>query len=222
MTDPAFEGFSPAALTFLEELAANNTRDWFTAHKPTYEAEIKRPAEAFCTEMTTRLADMTGHPHHAKIYRIHRDVRFSKDKTPYNAHLHISFAPDLDLTSPPMWFFGLGTETLSLGCGVFAFDNPALARFRDRLDSPEGAGIAKMVADLKQQGIRISEPDLKRVPPGYPPGHPRAELLRHKGLSGWIDLADRRAACGPDAIPRICDAFTRLRPLYDCLATDVA
>jgi len=88
-----FEAFPGDALTFLQDLRANNERAWFNEHKKTYETAIKQPAEAFCRAMATALETLTDQPHGHKIFRIHRDVRFSKDKTPYNTHLHIAFTP---------------------------------------------------------------------------------------------------------------------------------
>src|SRR4051794_41802538 len=91
MSDTGFPGFPPAAQAFLAGLREHNDRDWFNAHKATYESAVKGPAEALLAYLEPELAALTGGPVSGKIFRIHRDVRFSKDKRPYNAHLHIAF-----------------------------------------------------------------------------------------------------------------------------------
>ena len=85
---------SRATATFLGRLRANNDRQWFDAHRDEYEAHAKWPGEAFAWVLASQLEAATDEPHEYCIFRIHRDVRFSKDKTPYNAHLHISFSPN--------------------------------------------------------------------------------------------------------------------------------
>ena len=72
-----FSGFSHEAVQFLRDLKANNNREWFAEHKQVYETEIKKPAGAFCAEMRDELERMSGMEHSSKIFRIHRDVRFS-------------------------------------------------------------------------------------------------------------------------------------------------
>ncbi len=83
---------------FFLELKANNTREWFQDRKDFYTAEIKKPAELLADLLAEDLNRLTGVPHKPKLFRIHRDVRFSKDKTPYNAHLHFQWnRPDRDM-----------------------------------------------------------------------------------------------------------------------------
>ncbi|MCV3270733.1 DUF2461 domain-containing protein [Roseobacter sinensis] len=213
----AFDHFSPAALTFLRDLKANNRRDWFQANKPVYEAEIRDPAKHFGVAMSAALEALTGAPHLPKIYRINRDIRFSKDKTPYNTHLHLSFAPQPATANTPMWFFGLNTEKLSLGCGVFQFDKPGLAAFRARVSGTAGAQLIDLTARLAGKGVRVSPPELKRVPPGFDAAHPHSEVLRRKGFAAWIDLPDTRFVTAPGLVKRTTQALERLHPVFDIL-----
>lgn len=215
----SFSAFSDDVPVFLDELGANNTREWFAANKARYEQGIKAPAEAFGTAVCAELAAQTGLHHKSKLFRIYRDVRFSKDKTPYNAHLHLSFTPETGQAAPPMWFFGLGAQRLSLGCGVFAFDKPQLAAFRERVAGADGTGLREILAELESRGVRFSEPDLKRIPPGFDKDHPNGDLLRRKGLSAWIDFEDRLIVAQPGLIDFTMQAFNRLRPVFDFLIT---
>ncbi len=134
-----FDSYSPDALHFLRDLKANNTKDWFVANKVTYEQHIKEPTKTFANDLASALGDLTGQPHGSKIFRIHRDIRFSKDKTPYNAHIHIALRPESAVAQPPMWFFGLSPEKPTLGCGVFQYEKEALATFRTAMAGPQGA-----------------------------------------------------------------------------------
>lgn len=221
MTKPNFTGFTAETLTFMKTLKANNTRDWFTSHKDSYETDYKAPALAFADTMTEQLHRMTGLPHTSKLFRIHRDVRFSKDKTPYNTHMHISFIPegphDHPMANPPCWFFGLDTEKLSLGCGIFSFEAEQLQTFRSRIDSAEGSDVAKVLHGLIQQGARMGEPELKRIPSGYAKDHPHETLLRRKGLAIWSDLGDATAALDDDLIAGCYKEFENLKPVFDFL-----
>ncbi|MGI9508310.1 MAG: DUF2461 domain-containing protein [Geminicoccaceae bacterium] len=216
---PSFPGFPKEAISFLRELRAHNERAWFNERKSIYEREIKLPAKAFSTVMAARLEDLTAKRHGYKIFRIHRDVRFSKDKTPYNTHLHIAFIPEHGQAKPPCWFFGLDPEKLTLGAGIFAFDKGGLERYRKRVLDGDGAALADMMGKLERQGARFGKPDLKRVPSGYPKDHPEADLLRYKGLSAWIDHPDPNAATKPDLTDGCTADFARLKPVFGWLET---
>lgn len=213
-----FDHFSKDALAFLSDLKSNNTRDWFAQHRKTYETEVREPAKDFADQMSDALGEFTGQTHAAKIYRINRDIRFSKDKTPYNTHIHISFAPASDQPSPPMWFFGLSPDKLSLGCGVFQYDKESLERFRTAMAGPDGAALIRLADALETQGLRVSAPDLKRVPPGFDAAHPHEAALRRKGFSGWKDLEHPDFVTKPNLTARTVEEMTALRPIYDLLS----
>ncbi|MCT7375702.1 DUF2461 domain-containing protein [Chelativorans salis] len=216
MKADGFSHFPAETLEFLVALRANNDRDWFAQNKAAYERAVKRPAEDFCRAITARLDELSGLPHRPKIFRIHRDIRFSRDKTPYNTHLHISFTPDTDAGHRPGWYFGLEPELLTVGTGVFEFKNADLDAFRARVAGEDGERLATLIEDFPV-GIRLSKPELKRVPQPYPADHPRAELLRRKSLAGWVDFADPSKACESGFADRCFDAFVRLKPLFDWL-----
>lgn len=209
-------GLGPESLAFLEALAANNNRDWFHANKRTYERDLKRPAQAFSDAMAAALGEAFGVPHKPRIFRIVRDVRFSKDKTPYNAHLRISFVPQA-AGAPPAWMFGLEPGSLVLGVGIFGFDGKVLDTWRTMVADAAGEKLADVMQSLSKKGVRFSEPELKRVPAPFAKDHPRDELLRRKGLTAWLDQPDVASAFGEDAPARCLAEFTRLQGVYDWL-----
>ncbi len=214
----SFDSFSPEALNFLSDLKSNNTKGWFAENKATYEEQVKELGKQFADAMALALRELTGCDHGSKIFRIHRDVRFSKDKTPYNAHLHMAFTPQRQLSQPPMWFFGLSPDKLSLGCGVFQYDKDALLEFRSAMAGPKGAELIQLTTELRAAGIRIGEPELKRVPTGYDKDHTHAAALRRKGFAAWIDMPDPAFAIERNLVKRTTKLFEQLMPVFRLLS----
>ena len=209
--------FPDDAIGFLSALKANNNREWFNANKARYQSAIKDTAATFCTLMEAELEKLTATRFSSKIFRIHRDVRFSKDKTPYNTHLHISFSPDQKSGANGAYMFGLDTEKISSGLGVFAFDKSVLDVYRTKIAGSEGEKLQGVMNKLTRAGAVMSEPELKRVPAGFDPGHPRAELLRRKGLAAWISRDEPQVATKPGIAMQVAKDFKTVKPLMDWL-----
>ena len=118
-----FELLVDDARAFFHELEANNTKDWFEPRKSHYTSAIRQPAELLCGLVGEDISRMTGVPHTGKVYRIHRDVRFSRDKRPYNPHLHILWSQgsgkDMGEAAPP-WFFACSPTMLTINMGIAA------------------------------------------------------------------------------------------------------
>jgi len=214
----AFDHFSPDALTFFKNLKSNNTREWFAENKTTYDQVVKEPARAFAIAIEDALKDLTGQRHTAKIFRIHRDVRFSKDKTPHNTHLHMSFSNAPSNPNAPMWFFGWDTEGLTLGCGIFQYQKQALEPFRNLMTTEMGGHLNGLVKEAKASGLRVSDPALKRVPNGYDKAHPNSEALRRKGLAVWNDLGRPDLATEPGFVSRCIEGYKPLLATHRMLS----
>ncbi|WP_127110754.1 DUF2461 domain-containing protein [Pararhodobacter zhoushanensis] len=202
--------FDAETLTFLTDLRANNSRDWFIAHRGRYDAHVAGPVRAFCDALSAELERRAGGPVTAKFYRLNRDLRFAKDKTPYNTHVHLSFtAPDV----PFAWMVGLEPGQLTLGFGAFAFPPALLSRWRAAVDGPAGSELAERLDAMRAKGLRISAPELKRTPAPFDADHPNAQLLRHKSLAVWNDSLGVDAAFGADAPQRLAGEMTAFEPL---------
>lgn len=210
-------GFGPQTLSFLGELADNNTKEWFAANRGTYEKAVKNPAAWFVDAVVSELGAQTDRAWSGRIFRIHRDLRFSKDKTPYNTHVHISFQPSGTAKGGPALMFGLEPGSLVLGAGAMGFSPDALSRWRDAVDGTGGEALADILAGLETEGARLGEIELKRVPAPYPSDHPRGALLRRKSLTAWTDMGDLSLAYGDEAPARCVSEFARFRPLMDWL-----
>jgi uncharacterized protein (TIGR02453 family) len=189
-----FSGFSKKTVTFLQDLAANNNRDWFMVHRPEYEAMVLEPAKAFVRAMGERLRrlspEINADPRpDGSLFRIYRDTRFSTDKSPYKIHLGIFFwegkGPRMECSG---YYFHLEPPTLMLGAGLYVFSRPLLERFRKAAVDPEYGDELTAIAGniVSRPGFSLGGKHYKRLPPGTDPAHPNAELLLHNGLyAGW-------------------------------------
>lgn len=165
----AFTGFSPAAVEFYEQLQVHNSRSWWTEHKSAYEIEIKDPMRA----LLDALADEFGP---ARIFRPNRDVRFSKDKSPYKDHIG-AIAQVEDAVG---YYVQLSARGLMTAGGWYSPLGPQTGRFRAAVDSPAVAPLEAGLARLKRAkpAFTIDGAPLKTRPRGIPADHPRIELLR--------------------------------------------
>ncbi len=184
----AFEGFPKETARFLTDLKANNSREWFEAHRDDYDAFYVQPALGL-VEALAPVAAKIDPPHQAvpklngSLRRIHRDTRFSKDKTPYNTHLHLIFwAGDHPNRSSGIHLV-MGHDGFGYGAGHWAFEPDALERFRRAvLDNNKRKALEKALAGAEAIGCSLGEPALKNVPRGFDKDAPGSDYLKHKGI----------------------------------------
>lgn len=171
MTD--FEGFSAAALDFYEDLEDDNSRGFWAAHREVYEGEVRVPMVG----LAAVLEDEFGP---AKIFRPYRDVRFSKDKTPYKTHQG-AFVRTADRTGLYVQIDAAGIRT---GAGWYDADAEAKRRFRAAVvDNRSGRALERLLAALEALGYAIDGDRVKTRPRGWDADHPRIGLLRHNTLN---------------------------------------
>ncbi|WP_323779282.1 TIGR02453 family protein [Leisingera sp.] len=201
----------PDARDFLAALAQNNSRDWFTAHKDRYDAAVKFPALRLLDEISEAIARRSGAPVTGKLFRPQRDVRFSKDKTPYNTHLHLMWTLN---SSGCALFFGLAPGYCTAGGGIMGFSKPQLPRWRAAVDGAYGDEIAALVDILALKGFTAKNPELKRVPAPYRKAHPHGHLLQRKSLTFWHEMSAREQAA---PMPALMSAYLILEPVFALL-----
>jgi uncharacterized protein (TIGR02453 family) len=185
-----FQGFPNGTPRFLAELAEHNERSWFESHRPDYEAYYVDAGRAFVAALGPRLQALWPAIQYdprvnGSLFRINRDIRFTHDKSPYKTHLDCWFwSGEHRGWDSPGVFFRLTSDTVLLGCGMHQLGKDHLARFRESiLDDGAGSELTTILEDIRETGeYEIGGPTRKRLPPGFDPGHPRAELLRHDGL----------------------------------------
>lgn len=184
-----FRGFARQAPAFFFELAAEMSKPWFEANKQRYQDEWVAPMTELLEQVSAGLAKTYAPRKLAvKVMRIYRDVRFAKDKAPYKTHIaglvSITGARPIDGGVSALYaHFGVDEEYL--GAGTYFFDPAQLAKWRKLvLAERTGAPLAQRIAKLRKAGYRVGGfDDYKRMPRGLPDDHPRAELLRMRGLS---------------------------------------
>ena len=152
-----FDGFPPAAVTFFKQLQNNNNKTWFDAHKPDYQMYVIEPAQGFIEEMGAKLKQLSPGIHaeprvNRSIFRINRDTRFSKDKTPYKTHLGIwMWQGDGAKFESSGYYFHLEPPTMMVGVGIHTFSKDLLQAYRDAVVDPESG--TELVIAIKGVGL---------------------------------------------------------------------
>lgn len=203
----AFRGWKAEALEFFDGLEADNSKSYWQANKGTYERLVRAPMKELLAELEPRWGE-------TKIFRPYRDVRFSRDKSPYKTSI-AGLVGD--------GYVQLTAQGLAAGCGMWEMAPDQLARYREAAAHDESGGeLARRVSVAREAGVDvIGHGVLKTAPRGYPKDHPRIEFLRFKGLATWRDwpagpwLGTRRA------MDRVVEFFTISSPVDDWLTDNV-
>ena len=201
-----FNGVPREAFAFFRQLARNNNRDWFQAHREVYELACREP-------MKQLIAALGADPARTKISRINRDMRFARGKDPYHTHIAAGVRDR---------YLSLSAEGLYIGAGFYRPEGPILERFRNAIDTDaSGRTLERIVTSLRRKGYRVDTHErLAAVPRGYRADHPRADLLRMKDIHAGKTLTPgtlRNAA----AVGRIRRAMADAQPLVDWLRAHV-
>ncbi|MCK0168737.1 DUF2461 domain-containing protein [Jannaschia sp. S6380] len=216
MTD-GFTEFLDRAQAFYGQLAANNSRDWFEPRKQGWKDDIEAPAKLLSEIMAEEISRITGDAHIPKLFRIHRDVRFSKDKAPYKTMLAMTWTTADADDLAPAFYFGIRPEDTFVGCGTPGFDKDALTRYRTMVDR-WGDRLAAIIDDSGGHLAQIGPAPLKRVPRPYSPDHPHAELMRRKSLALGMPLPPGWRDTGDGLVAALTDRVEALMPFRDFLA----
>jgi uncharacterized protein (TIGR02453 family) len=214
--------FDPELFRFFKELKANNRRDWFEQHKPRYESAVKQPLLRFIADFGSRLRTLSKQfaadpkPSGGSMFRIHRDTRFAKDKSPYKVHAAAHF-PHRSATEmhTPGFYLHLEPGNSMGGGGMWHPDAPVLKQVRDR--------IVERPRDWKEvvsEDIEILGETLKRPPAGYDAEHPFVADLKRKDFYVMTEFSEREV-CAPDFMDRYVDACRTAGPLVRFLTKAV-
>ena len=197
-----FTGFRPAALTFLRSLARNNRKEWFEENRERYENEIKRPLMALIEEVDVRLASFAPEiiGSRKSLFRIHRDVRFSKDKSPYKTHAACWFyhrdagraVGENAAHGGAGFYFHFAPGEVFTGGGVWMPPRPVLVRIRSAIaEAPEVfSDIVSAPAFKRRFGKLEQEHMLQRMPRGFAPDHPAGDWLRYQSFTAGHALTE--------------------------------
>lgn len=190
--------FGPELFAFLRDLKRNNRRDWFQRNKRRYEEEVLEPALHFISDFGPRLHRISPHflavprPQGGSLFRIYRDTRFSRDKSPYKTHVGIRFPhKDSRDVHAPGFYLHLEPRQSFIGVGIWHPDTPTLKRVRDAIvDDPGGWKRVRQNRRFRER-FEIGGDTLKRAPRGYEADHPLVEDLMRKDFVGYSQLDDK-------------------------------
>lgn len=211
-----FGGFSDESFRFLRGLRRNNKREWFLANRDRYEAAVKRPMAALVEEMDARFAtiapEICGDPRRS-VFRIHRDVRFSPDKSPYKTHAACWFyhqdagkGVGQAAHGGAGFYFHIEPDASIVGAGLWMPSSDALKLVRQAIGSDHAAFRRTLGARafVRRFGSLSEEAVMRRVPRGFDPDHPAADLLRFRSFTVTRQLAPAEVTSSrlPDLLER--------------------
>ncbi|MCI0429894.1 MAG: TIGR02453 family protein [Rhodospirillales bacterium] len=212
---PAEPHFTPRLFKFLRELKRNNERAWFQANKDRYIAEVQEPMLRFIADFAAPLARISKHfdadprPSGGSMFRIYRDTRFSKDKSPYKTHVAAHFRhkhTNADVHGPG-FYFHLDPGECFIGGGLWLPAPPSLKKVRDSIayDPKSWGKVRRAVKEIEGEG-------LTRPPQGDDPPHPVIDDLKRKSFlaSGTISDAEVIGAGFRDRCAEACRSITPL------------
>jgi uncharacterized protein (TIGR02453 family) len=221
--------FGPELFSFLADLRANNDREWFAANKDRYEEHLLEPSLAFIDAFGRRLERISPHfradarPSGGSLFRIYRDTRFSKDKTPYKTNVGIHFRHERAKDAhAPGFYLHLGPGEIFGGGGMWHPPTPAATSIREAIvEQPDRWRTATRSGAFAKR-LELGGDSLTRVPPWASAEHPLADDLRRKDFFGWARLEEEQAVAPGflDEYERVCRAAAPLVHFL-CNALDV-
>lgn len=193
----ANQHFTPQSITFLRELARNNNRDWFEDNKAAYEESVRTPALQFITDMADDLARLSPHflaiPRKVggSLMRVHRDVRFGKDKRPYKTNIGIQFRHEQGKdVHAPGFYVHIEPDNCFIGVGIWKPDSTTLGKIRDSICERSEQWHSINNDKTFKRHFEISGDSLKRPPYGYAKDHPHMVDIKRKDFIALATLTD--------------------------------
>ena len=219
--------FGPQTRKFLRELGRNNDKAWFDAHRAEYEAHYLKPAKAFVEQVGPKIErfapSIVWEPRiNGSIFRINRDIRFSKDKTPYKDHIDMWFWEGSRKTALSGFFIRIGASSIILGAGSHGFSKDDLARHRTRLNDRTAAKqLSSLARRFRRAGYEVGGRHYKKPPKGFDGNPDAAELALHNAL--WASVERRHPAeMSTGKFPAYCAReWKKLAPLHQWLVARV-
>jgi len=199
-----FKGWPEDFQPFFIGLELDNSKKYFEANRRTYEESVKGPMVALLESLEPDFGP-------GKIFRANRDIRFSKDKSPYKTNI----AADVGMGARG-GYLSLDARGFTVATGRYTMSPEEIAKFRKKVaaDGP-GAQLAAIVSKLEKAGYDVGGEDLKRVPPPWPQDHPRAELLRRKSLYVWKNYGLKPWLGSSSARRYVVKMWSDAQPLND-------
>lgn len=219
-----FQGYTQETLSFLKDLRNNNTKEWFESHKSLYEKYLLTRNRAFVVEMGEHIQALVPTINaiakiNGSMYRIYRDVRFSKDKTPMKTHSGVIFWQGKGKRTHSSNFYTRFTpESYVIGAGIRLFHPNILSAYRDYIKNVKHAeSLNKILSELKKKNYNISEPFYKRLPRGFDAHFNYPELAKFNRLVVNKKFEPDTTFFSEALIHRCYDIYEELYPLQQWL-----
>lgn len=221
--------FPKDTVAFLKKLSKNNNRDWFSANRNIYDNDFLEPAIHFVVEMGEKLQkifpDIQAIPKIDKsIFRIHRDVRFSKDKEPYKTNMGLYFweGPGKKMEGSG-FYFHLEPKLFGIGSGMYMFSKEHIKKFRDTVSDPaKGKELDSIVKKITKKGIyTVNGKHYKKTPRGYDPNSKYADYLLYNGIYAWYDGKKLDELDGGSFVNFVYKIFNDISPLHKWLVNNI-
>jgi uncharacterized protein (TIGR02453 family) len=195
---PRFDGFAREATQVLAGLTANNNREWFQAHRDTYEQAVREPMKALVGEFEARFGP-------GKLSRINRDNRFFKDRPPYKTHIDAGVGG---------YYLSLSANGFYVGTGFYMPDSSVLEKFRAAIDhDASGKELVTIIAGLRRKGYRVDTHErLTSAPRGFAKDHRRLDLLQMKDIHAGLLTPPGPALSSRKLLDRVTRTMTDLKP----------
>lgn len=212
--------------SFFRELAKNNDREWFLRNKPRYERDVKEPLLQFISDLGPHLRRINPHliadprPVGGSLFRIYRDVRFSRDKSPYKTHAGVRFPhEETKNVHAPGYYLHLEPGSVFAASGIWHPDPVTLKKVRDAIvaDTP---GWKRAVSLTVRGKCTLGGDSLRKMPRGYDPDHPFASDLKRSDFITYVPFTETEA-CSRDFMKRFGRACAGMTPLLGFLSRAV-
>jgi uncharacterized protein (TIGR02453 family) len=216
--------FPKKTIAYLKKLSKNNNREWFEANRDNYNSDFLEPCFQFVVEMSDKLQDIdpdiVAIPKIDKsIFRLHRDVRFSKDKTPYKTNAGLYFwNGKMKKMAASGFYFHLEPKLFGVGLGIYMFPPELLKKYRDVVsDSANSKELHQIVRSLEKKGYTVGGKKFKKTPKGYNSNTLYPGYLLYDGIYAWYESSNFKKIEGGKAVNFIFKIFKDMLPLHKWL-----
>jgi uncharacterized protein (TIGR02453 family) len=211
-----FEGFGDAAVEFYDGLLADNSKAYWSDNLEIYREQVRAPMEALLAELEPEFGPGFGK---GKVFRPHRDVRFSPDKSPYKTHCGAVIEQG---RGGGAYYVEVSAEGMLVAGGCYHTESDQLARFRAAVDTEiHGERLRELLSELAGIGWEITGTTLRSRPRGFPADHPRLDLLRHRTLYAARSWEPDEALHERECLERVRASWRAVRELNQWCADHI-
>lgn len=224
----ALKDFPKKTIIYLKKLSKNNNREWFEANRDLYNSDFLEPSIQFIVDMGDKLQDIdpdiVAIPKVDKsIFRLHRDVRFGKDKTPYKTNAGLYFwNGKVKKMEASGFYFHLEPKLFGVGLGIYMFPPHLLKKYRDVVSNPASAKeLHQIIRSLEKKGYTIGGKKYKKTPKSYDPNTLYPGYLLFDGIYAWYESENFKKIDGGKAVNVIFKIFKDMLPLHKWLVKNL-